>query len=25
VLGGVDINGGKGTMYGAALSLLLIG
>lgn len=25
VLGGVDINGGKGTMLGAALSLLLIG
>jgi rhamnose transport system permease protein len=25
VMGGVDINGGKGTMYGAALSLLLIG
>lgn len=25
VLGGVDINGGKGTMVGAALSLLLIG
>ena len=25
VLGGVDINGGKGTMYGAILSLLLIG
>ncbi len=25
VLGGLDINGGKGTMYGAALSLLLIG
>jgi len=25
VLGGVDINGGKGTMYGALLSLLLIG
>ena len=25
VLGGVDINGGSGTMWGAALSLLLIG
>jgi rhamnose transport system permease protein len=25
VLGGVDINGGKGTMLGAVLSLLLIG
>ena len=25
VLGGVDINGGKGTMLGAALSLFLIG
>ncbi|MGE5462323.1 MAG: ABC transporter permease, partial [Syntrophothermus sp.] len=25
VLGGVDINGGKGTMFGAVLSLLLIG
>jgi rhamnose transport system permease protein len=25
VLGGVDINGGKGSMYGAVLSLLLIG
>ena len=25
VLGGVDINGGKGSMYGAILSLLLIG
>jgi rhamnose transport system permease protein len=25
VLGGLDINGGKGTMYGAVLSLLLIG
>lgn len=25
VLGGVDINGGKGNMYGAVLSLLLIG
>jgi rhamnose transport system permease protein len=25
VLGGVDINGGKGTMVGATLSLLLIG
>lgn len=25
VLGGVDINGGKGTLYGATLSLLLIG
>jgi len=25
VLGGIDINGGKGTMVGAALSLLLIG
>jgi rhamnose transport system permease protein len=25
VLGGIDINGGKGTMLGAALSLLLIG
>ena len=25
VLGGLDINGGKGSMYGAALSLLLIG
>lgn len=25
VLGGVDINGGKGTMYGATLALLLIG
>jgi len=25
VLGGVDINGGKGTMLGATLSLLLIG
>jgi rhamnose transport system permease protein len=25
VLGGVDINGGKGSMYGAVLSLILIG
>lgn len=25
VLGGVDINGGKGSMFGATLSLLLIG
>lgn len=25
VLGGLDINGGKGTMYGATLALLLIG